>query len=143
MKELTDRALNLASVRGASYADMRIVRRQRQIIVVKNGHVEVLSQSESQGFGVRVIANGAWGFASSSTLSAAEVDRVTALAVQIARASALTRTTPVVLAPAKPVAPSVSPAVITIPAPGRSILKSSSVPWRACPSPWLQINGKD
>ncbi len=71
--------------------------------MVKNGIVEAIALSENQGFGVRVIADGAWGFASSSTLSAAEVDRVTALAVQIARASARTRNKPVVLDPPRPV----------------------------------------
>jgi len=91
MKSLADRALNLAAVRGASYADMRIVRRLRQTIVVKNGRVEVLSQSENQGFGVRVIAGGGWGFASSNRLESAEVDAITAQAVEIARASALAK----------------------------------------------------
>jgi len=100
MKELTDRALNLAGVRGATYADMRIVRRQRQTIVVKNGHVEVLSQSESQGFGVRVIVDGAWGFASSSRLEPAEVDAVAAQATQIARASAIAKKADVDIGPA-------------------------------------------
>jgi TldD protein len=91
MKELTDRALNLAQVRGATYADMRIVRRETQSIVVKNGVVQTLSLDDDQGFGVRVIADGTWGFASSHDLSPAEVDRVTALAVQIAKASALAK----------------------------------------------------
>jgi TldD protein len=91
MKELTDRALDLAQVQGATYADMRIVRRERQSIVVKNGVVQTLALNDDQGFGVRVIADGAWGFASSHDLSPAEVDRVTALAVQTAKASALTK----------------------------------------------------
>lgn len=89
MKELTDRALETARGRGASYADIRIVRREEQNITVKNGVVAALSQEVSQGFGVRVIAEGAWGFAASSLLTAEEIDRVAALAVQIARASAL------------------------------------------------------
>ncbi len=99
MKELTDRALNLAQVQGASYADMRIVSRQTQNITVKNGVVEGLSENESQGFGVRVVVEGAWGFASSARLTATEVDRVTALAVQIARASALFKTRDAKLGP--------------------------------------------
>lgn len=99
MKELTDRALNLAQVQGATYADIRIVRRRTQHITVKNGVVEGLSDNESQGFGVRVVVDGAWGFASSALLTAAEVDRVTALAVQIARASALFKTGDVRLGP--------------------------------------------
>lgn len=89
MKELTARALNLAQVQGASYADVRVVNRRTQNINVKNGVVEGLADNESQGLGVRVVVDGAWGFASSAVLSPAEVDRVTALAVEIARASAL------------------------------------------------------
>jgi TldD protein len=99
MKELTDRALNLAQVQGATYADMRIVRRETQTIAVKNGVVEGLSLDSTQGFGVRVIADGAWGFASSHLLTSAEVDRVTALAVQIAKASALAKIEDVNLGP--------------------------------------------
>jgi len=100
LKALADRALNLAQVQGATYADMRLVRRRTQNIVVKNGLVEGLSENESQGFGVRVVVDGAWGFASSSLVTPAEVDRVTALAVKIARASALFKTRDVDLGPA-------------------------------------------
>ena len=91
MRELTDRALNTAHVHGASYADIRIVRRITQVITVKNGRVEALSQDEDRGFGVRVIADGAWGFASSSRINPTEVDRVAAQAVKIAKASAMVK----------------------------------------------------
>ncbi|MEJ2211021.1 MAG: TldD/PmbA family protein [Anaerolineae bacterium] len=99
MKDLTDRALNLAETQGASYADVRVVQRRTQNITTKNGVVEGLSDNESQGFGVRVVVDGAWGFASSAVLTPAEVDRVTALAVKIARASALFKTHDVQLGP--------------------------------------------
>ena len=87
MKDLADRALDLASARGAGYADIRIGHRDSRSVVVKNGKVEALSNMESRGFGVRVLVNGAWGFASSSILAGEEIDRVTALAVDVARAS--------------------------------------------------------
>ena len=99
MRDLTDRALDLAKVQGATYADIRIVRRENQAITVKNGIVQRLALDSSQGFGVRVIADGAWGFASSHRLEPAEVDRVTVLAVQIAKASALTKIEDVDLGP--------------------------------------------
>ena len=86
MKNLVDLALNTASTRGATYADVRVVERRQQHINIKNGVVESLSETEDLGFGVRVIAEGAWGFASSATLEKAEVERVSALAVEIARA---------------------------------------------------------
>ena len=91
MKDLIDRALNLARVRGAQYADMRVVENCTESMLVKNGVVEALNYHDEIGFGVRVLADGAWGFASSRELSFQEVDRVTALAFEIAKASALTR----------------------------------------------------
>jgi len=95
LKELTDRALNLAKVKGATYADMRTVRRASRSITVKNGEVASLESYTTEGFGVRVVVDGAWGFASSARLEPREVDRVTALAVEIARASALFKLEPV------------------------------------------------
>ncbi|MBI4497193.1 MAG: TldD/PmbA family protein, partial [Chloroflexi bacterium] len=91
MRDLAQRALDTATARGAEYADVRFVRRQTQSIVVKNGRVEALTNNESYGFGVRVVADGAWGFAASSLVTPAEIDRVAAHAVAIARASALVR----------------------------------------------------
>ena len=99
MRELTERALNLAQVRGATYAEIRIVNRKIESIVVRNGIVQGVEMRTSQGFGVRVIADGAWGFASSHRLVPAEVDRVTELAVNIARASALAKVRDVDIGP--------------------------------------------
>ncbi|MBI3361957.1 MAG: TldD/PmbA family protein [Chloroflexi bacterium] len=93
------RALDMARVRGAQYADVRIVHSTEQSLSVKNGVVDGMSFAESLGFGVRVLVDGAWGFASSRELAGEEVDRVTALAVQIARASALVKDNPVSLGP--------------------------------------------
>ncbi len=99
MKDVAARALNQAQMRGAAYADIRIVTRTTQRIAVKNGIVEALEQDESQGFGVRVIANGAWGFASSARLDAEEVSRIVNRAIAIAKASALTKTKDVSIGP--------------------------------------------
>ena len=100
MKELLQRSLNLASLRGATYADVRVVGTARESLRVLSGRVSHAIQGESSGFGVRVIVDGAWGFASSAVLDAAEVDRVTAEATAIARASATVRRAPVLLAEA-------------------------------------------
>ncbi len=100
MRDLANRALNLAQTKGASYADVRIIHLETQSIAVKNGIVEGIALDTSQGCGVRVIANGAWGFASSSRLDAQAVDRITALAIQIATASALVRGPAIDLGPA-------------------------------------------
>lgn len=92
MKDLSSRILNMAQMRGATYCDVRQVTRAIQTITVKNGRVETLAQNESQGFGVRVIADGAWGFASCSRDDYADVDATINRALAIARASALTKT---------------------------------------------------
>jgi TldD protein len=99
MRHIAERALNASQLRGASYADVRIVHQKTQSILVKNGHVEALSQDQNQGFGVRVIVSGAWGFASSSRLTLDEAVKVATRAAHIARASSLVKTTDVSLGP--------------------------------------------
>lgn len=101
MRELAERALNVAQLSGARYADVRIVRREEQAIEVKNGQVGEMALDEDQGFGVRVIVDGAWGFASSSLMTMSEVERVARQAVAIARASGLVKGEGVSLGPAE------------------------------------------
>ena len=97
MREVTDRALDTATILGAGYADVRIVRRIDESIAIKSGRVEGVASGESEGFGVRVLVDGAWGFASSHIVSTAEADRVAGEAVRIARASATALRAPAVL----------------------------------------------
>src|SRR6266568_4152028 len=66
MKELASWALNIASLRGASYADVRVVEDRSRALSTKNGKIGTASDSQSLGFSVRVIIDGAWGFASSA-----------------------------------------------------------------------------
>jgi len=87
MRDFIDHALNLAKLKSARYADIRIIDRREQVASVKNGNVDGIGDQDSQGFGVRVLVNNSWGFASSAYLNKAEIERVTALAVQIANAS--------------------------------------------------------
>ena len=97
MRELTERALDTAAQLGASYADVRVVQRRDESISVKSGRVEGVHMGETDGFGVRVLVDGAWGFAASDALELDEADRVGALAVRIARASATALKRPVEL----------------------------------------------
>src|SRR5881394_4679710 len=88
MKDLTEHALNIAKLKSARYADIRILDRQEQVVSVKNGNVDGIGDQRSQGFGVRVLIGNSWGFASSAYLDKVEIERVTRLAADIARASA-------------------------------------------------------
>ncbi|MDQ6781629.1 MAG: TldD/PmbA family protein, partial [Candidatus Eremiobacteraeota bacterium] len=84
----SQRALDTASSLGAQYADVRFGDSREEHIEVRNGVVSSMSDTDSAGFSVRVLVDGAWGFASSATVDEAELDRVAGLAVRIARASA-------------------------------------------------------
>ena len=97
MRDLTERALDTAASLGARYADVRIVRRHEESIAIKTGRVEGVASNETEGFGIRVLVDGAWGFASSHILTGTEADRVAGEAVRIARASATALREPAVL----------------------------------------------
>jgi len=99
MRDLTERALDAATAAGASYADVRVEGLDRQVVSVKNGRPDGLLEREEQGIGVRVLVNGAWGFASSSTINPREIERVARAAADTARASSLVAGEPVDLGP--------------------------------------------
>lgn len=102
MKEIIDAALDAARFAGADYADARVVDSSHEEIQIATGRVEAIERSDSFGLGVRVLANGAWGFAASRTVTIGEAEAVARQAVAIARASALVAGPPVRLAPEEP-----------------------------------------
>src|SRR6058998_2621047 len=102
MKDIAEWALNIAALRGASYADTRIVDERSRALATKNGKIGSASDAESLGIGIRVIADGAWGFAASDNLSREAVEATAAKAVAIAKASASVKQRDVQLAPEKP-----------------------------------------
>ena len=103
MKDMAARALNQARLAGATYADVRVITRRSEVISVKDGKVEAFARRTDEGFGVRVIASGAWGFASSNRLTGAEAARIAKLAVSIAKASARAKKADVQLSPLRAV----------------------------------------
>ena len=103
MKYIADWALNISHQRGASYADVRVVDDRSRALATKNGKISHASDGESLGIGIRVLADGAWGFAASDDLSRAAVEATAARAVAIAKASARVKQQDVRLAPEKPV----------------------------------------
>jgi TldD protein len=90
--------IETAKVRGASYADARVMDVRQRDITTKNGELGTLLESESLGIGIRVIASGAWGFASTDRLTPEGVQACAVQAVNIAKASALAKRENVVLA---------------------------------------------
>ncbi len=99
MKDLIGDVLDLVKTEGASYGDVRFLRRRSESLEAKKGKPEAVAAVETEGFGVRVVVDGAWGFAASSRLGKEEMFRVAGEAVAIARASARFKAKDVVLAP--------------------------------------------
>jgi TldD protein len=100
-------ALEMARKEGATYADIRINRYRNQMIAFRaqtdratRKPVEVprVADSESFGFGIRALAEGTWGFASSYDVSKDAIARAAAHAVEIAKANASLRRQPIQLA---------------------------------------------
>jgi TldD protein len=99
MRDLAAWALDTAAQRGATYADVRVVQDRSRALATKNGKIGNASDSQSLGFSVRVIINGAWGFAASADMSRESVEATAARAVDIAKASATVKQSEVRLVP--------------------------------------------
>lgn len=100
-KALADVALNTARSGGATYADVRIGRYLNQFVSTREKRVQGIQSTESFGVGVRVIANGTWGFASTNIVTADGIKKATERALAIAKANSKFQKEPVKLAPVK------------------------------------------
>ncbi len=98
-KLLADTALTAARGAGASYADVRIGRYLNQFIQSRERKIQGITNTESFGCGVRVIANGTWGFAATNDVTVDGIARAAREATAIAKANARLQTDPVRLAP--------------------------------------------
>src|ERR1700720_2412231 len=91
MKELASWALDTATQRGATYADVRVVDERGRALATKNGKIGNASDPRSQGYKVRVMVD------------RASVEATAAAAVAIAKASAKVKQKDVKLVPEKAV----------------------------------------
>lgn len=100
LREVADAALAAAKALGASYCDVRIVRRRSEHVSTRDDHVQSADASDSFGVGVRVLAKGTWGFAATQDVTPVGSRAAAQTAVAIARANSRLRKEPVTLAPA-------------------------------------------
>ena len=100
MEDLARLALDEATAAGADYADVRAVIEETESLTVQAQRVEGVGRATTRGVGVRVLAEGAWGFAGTARLHRASIQEAARTAVATARASATARRRPVRLAPA-------------------------------------------
>jgi TldD protein len=87
IKKMADNAIFIAGKNGASYSDFRLSNFRSQNISTREQVIQSIRDNENFGFSVRVIVNGSWGFAASSTFTEDEVSKVTKIACEIASAN--------------------------------------------------------
>lgn len=98
-KLLADVALNTTKSLGATYTDVRIGRYLQQYLFTREKNVQGITNAESFGVGIRVIANGTWGFSATSDVTPDGIKKAAETAVAIAKANSKLQSEPVVLAP--------------------------------------------
>ena len=98
-RRLAEAALARAQDFHVDHADFRFERIRSQDVRVRDGRLQGASDSEDIGFAVRVVLNGAWGFASSVVLTPQAAVAVAENAVRTAQVAAAMTTRPVALAP--------------------------------------------
>lgn len=98
-KLLADVALNTTKSLGATYTDVRIGRYLQQYLFTREKNVQGITNAESFGVGIRVIANGTWGFSATSDVTPDGIKKCAETAVAIAKANSKLQSEPVVLAP--------------------------------------------
>ena len=99
--EFSRHALARVKPRHNEYADIRITLERTDTVYVENGEPLDIQTKFDSGFGVRVLSNGAWGYAASAEISRSESRRVASQARKVAEASGLISRQPVKLAAAE------------------------------------------
>jgi TldD protein len=99
VRDLCRNAVDAAVAAGASYADARAVLKRSQSVGTKNGNVDAVNDVETEGIGVRVLVDGAWGFAGDRRLTGEGARDAALRACAFARASGRAART---LAPLEP-----------------------------------------
>src|SRR3982750_2423013 len=100
-KRIADVALNAARSKGATYTDVRIGRYLNQFVVTREDKVQNIVNTESYGMGIRVIANGSWGFAATDKMDNDSIAQAAEQAVAVAKENSKLLIEPVKLAPQK------------------------------------------
>jgi TldD protein len=84
------------------YADIRSTATHEQHVKVRNGEVDHLSSTVDRAVGVRVLVGNGWGFAATTDLSEASIERTARRALEVAAASNIASTQTVTLSDVAP-----------------------------------------
>ncbi len=99
VKDLLLLAIDAAMSAGAQYVDARVELNLRQFVSTREDHVQGISDSSSEGIGVRAFIDGSWGFAATPDLTRDAVTRAAKTAAEVAQANAAVERSTIQLAP--------------------------------------------
>jgi len=120
MEDLARHLCDQARRRGAAFADVRVVHRRAESVLVQDGRADKLSAATDRGIGVRVLVGRCWGFASADSLDRRRADVCLDDALALARASEAFVSDPAMIATVEPVqaedcrAPEVAPSAMPV-----------------------------
>jgi TldD protein len=103
LKDLLTKINNAATAQGAQYAEARAQRLTKTSLTLKEERVEAAKQGIESGVAIRVLVNGAWGFASVGSTDSAILENAAVDACRMAKLASASLKTPIKLAPAKTV----------------------------------------
>jgi len=102
MDDLADLILEKASKEGATYCEARVEEFSNETINVEGRLLKSSFDYSSKGVGIRVIADGAWGFSSTTKLDNLSIEDAAGHAMKMARSAGVRRKTPVTIRKVKP-----------------------------------------
>jgi TldD protein len=104
LKDILRKTIDVAVQKfGAEYAEVRAQKLFKTMLTLKEERVEAAKQGIENGAALRVLVNGAWGFASVGTLNAETLANAVSDACKMAKAASLRLKKPIKLAEAKAV----------------------------------------
>lgn len=86
---------------GASYAEIRVQKNNNTFLTLRDGQIEAVSASTEKGAAIRVLAKGAWGFSTTSSLTKRDLENACRSAFKMAKTAGQSVREPVKLAPVK------------------------------------------
>jgi len=109
LKDVLSKTIDVAVQKfGAEYAEVRAQKLFRTMLTLEEERVEAAKQGIENGAALRVLVNGAWGFASVGTLNAETLANAVSDACKMAKTASLRLKKPIKLAEAKAVEDKVS-----------------------------------
>jgi len=103
MKGLLESIRDKAQRRGVQFMDVRLFEEDSTTVTVQDRKADKVSQGKSSSVGLRVLMDGAWGFASTDVVDSQSLDHCLQAALEMAQASTVRVAHPGVVAEIQPV----------------------------------------